>query len=202
MRRVIVILVSARHKTRYHPAASRSIPAAGGSNLKQESSMTPTPADTGVRTHAHEEGHQMTKKKGLLVTVAGRLVFQGDLEPWTHKPARDGRPEMWRSKVNGVEIWCKEVDPATFVDGKIVGKLEVKLNQVTQHVGADEESWYLYVNVLPLEGATPTAIVSIVRPPKKGSGRERRKMLPIGFNPATDFVVERGRQPWQVITVR
>lgn len=166
--------------------------------------MTPTPAETGtVRTHAHAEGHQMTKKKGILATIVGTLTFEGDLEPWTHKPARDGRPEMWRSKVNGVEIWCKEVNPSTFVDGKIVGKLEVKLNQVAQHVtGGDEESWYLYVNVLPLEGAATTATVSIVRPPKEGSGRERRKVLPTEFDPSTDFVINRQGEPWQVITVR
>ena len=153
-------------------------------------------AVTAERTHGG-----MTKRKGILTTVVGSLAL-GDVElasvEWTHKAAQNGRPEMWRGKVNGVEIWCKEVDPASFTD-QIVGVLEVKLNQVSK----DGDSQYLYVNVLPLPaGATPTATVTIVRPPKVGEGRNRHKILPADFDPATDFSVERGGQPWQVITVR
>ncbi|MBI4257249.1 hypothetical protein HY626_04300 [Candidatus Uhrbacteria bacterium] len=158
---------------------------------------------TTVRTHGHAEGHNMTKRKGLLATVVGTVSFEGELEPWTHKPARDGRPEMYRSKVNGVEIWLKGVTPPK-TRSPIVGAIEVKSNQVTQHVdGGDEVSEYLYVNVLPLpEGTTPTVTVSIVRPPKVGQGKDRVKILPQDFDEATDFVVERQGQPWQVITVR
>ncbi|MEK7619854.1 MAG: hypothetical protein AAB413_01295 [Patescibacteria group bacterium] len=152
-------------------------------------------AVTAERTHGG-----MTKRKGILTTVVGSLAL-GDVElasvEWTHKAAQNGRPEMWRGKVNGVEIWCKEVDPASFTD-QIVGVLEVKLNQVSK----DGDSQYMYVNVLPLGDATPTATVSIVRPAKTGEGKERRKVLPPDFDDSTDFSVDRQSQPWQVVTVR
>ncbi len=137
----------------------------------------------------------LTKRKGILASVVGTLSFEGQLEPWTHKPTTGGRPEMYRSKVAGVEVWLKGVTPPP--DGSaIVGTIEVKLNEVTGTDGV--ESQYLYVNVLPLGDATPTATVSIIRPAKSGGV----KVLPEGFDDKTDFVVDRHSEPWQVVLVR
>ncbi|MCR4314354.1 MAG: hypothetical protein NUV84_03855 [Candidatus Uhrbacteria bacterium] len=139
----------------------------------------------------------MIKFKNLLVAGDGWLVFDDALEPWTHKPARDGRPEMFRSKVNGVEIWLRGLSPEQVENG-LFGHIEVKLNEVVRQDDGSR-SQYLYVNVLPLpEGAAPDVVVTIVRPPKAGG----RRVLPPGFNPETDFVVDRQGEPWQVIMVR
>lgn len=160
--------------------------------------MNPSPQSREVPVTTTRSHGGMTKRKGVLATVVGTLAFEGEPEAWTHKPATDGRPEVYRSKVAGVEIWLKGVTPPE-AGAPIIGVIEVKLNNVTK----DGDSLYLYVNVLPLpDGATATNTVSIVRPTKEGNGSERRRVLPPGFNPATDYSVDRQGQPWQVITVR
>ncbi len=183
--------------------------------------MNTTPESRSVEVTATRSHDGMRKQKGLLLNVRGILDLgeivvvpatddtpaqtrargARDIE-WTHKPAQDGRPEMWRGKFAGVEIWCKELNPLEDLDGEqIVGDIEIKLNEVTGTDGG--KSQYLYINVLPpTNNALPIGHVFVIQPQKEGTGRERRKVLPSDFDKDVDYATYRQGEPWQVIQVR
>lgn len=149
----------------------------------------------------------LTKIKTDLIAFNGTLDLGVPMEEveWSHHPAKDGRPEMFRAKVSGVEIWLKGLTPTQVQDG-IVGHIELKKNDVINrsHPKGPQASDYLYFNILPLpEGEEANeGTFYLFRPIKVGSGRKRRKLLPPQFHHETDYATYRQNQPWQVILVR
>lgn len=104
------------------------------------------------------ESRHMTKAKAELVSLPAQIVIPDDTK-WEHKPAQDGRPEMWRAQVNNVEVWLHEMSDKEL---KAAGEAQVaiKVNRVTKN-GRSKD--YLYLQVTKLEADTEVSYQIVIR---------------------------------------